>query len=159
VVRRFPQEEQIDMTSRRGFVFSVAAVMLGAGLQAAAQTKPLVTVYKNPSCGCCGEWVKHMRANGFHLDVKDVDDVTPIKRRSLIPDALASCHTALVGGYAIEGHVPASDVWRMLREKPRIIGLSVPGMVVGSPGMETGPAQPYSTIAFDERGTRVFARH
>ena len=100
-----------------------------------------------------------MRANGFRLDVKDVDDVTPFKRRSMVPDALASCHTALVGGYAIEGHVPASDVWRMLREKPRIIGLAVPGMVVGSPGMETGPAQPYATIAFDERGTRVFARH
>jgi hypothetical protein len=77
----------------------------------------------------------------------------------MVPDALASCHTALVGGYAIEGHVPASDVWRLLRERPRVIGLAVPGMVVGSPGMEGGPPQPYSTLAFDERGTRVFARH
>ena len=127
--------------------------------QGQAGSLPLVTVTKDPSCGCCGEWVKHMRANGFQLDVKDVEDVTPIKRRSMVPDALASCHTALVGGYAIEGHVPASDVWRLLRERPRVIGLSVPGMVVGSPGMEGGPPQPYATIAFDERGTRVFARH
>ena len=147
------------MTTRRGFVFAATAGLAAVALRAGAQGPPLVTVYKNPSCGCCIEWVKHMRANGFRLDVKDVDDVTPFKRRSMVPDALASCHTALVGGYAIEGHVPASDVWRMLREKPRIIGLAVPGMVVGSPGMETGPAQPYATIAFDERGTRVFARH
>ena len=147
------------MTSRREFVFTMGAALLGASLPAAAQSKPLVTVYKSPTCGCCGEWVKHMRANGFRLDVKDVDDVTPFKQRSMVPGALASCHTALVGGYVVEGHVPASDVWRMLREKPAIIGLSVPGMVVGSPGMETGPAQPYATIAFDERGSRVYARH
>ena len=147
------------MTTRRIFVLAGTAMLLGGAWRAGAQAKPLVTVYKSPSCGCCGEWVKHMRANGFRLDVKDVEDVTPIKRRSMVPDALASCHTALVGGYAIEGHVPASDVWRLLRERPRVIGLSVPGMVVGSPGMEGGPPQPYATIAFDERGTRVFARH
>jgi len=147
------------MTTRRGFMLVVAAALAGSAVPAAAQTKPLVTVYKSPACGCCGEWVKHMTANGFRVDVKDVDDVMPIKRRSMVPDSLASCHTALVGGYAIEGHVPASDVWKLLRERPRVIGLSVPGMVVGSPGMEQGAPQPYSTIAFDERGTRVFARH
>lgn len=147
------------MTTRRVFVLAAAATLLGGTWGAGAQAMPLVTVYKSPACGCCGEWVKHMRANGFRLDVKDVEDVTPIKRRSMVPDALASCHTALVGGYAIEGHVPAADVWRLLRERPRVIGLSVPGMVVGSPGMEQGTPQPYATIAFDERGTRVFARH
>lgn len=147
------------MMDRRLFVLAAGATLLGSTLPSVAQTMPLVTVYKSPACGCCGEWVKHMRGNGFRVDVKDVEDVTPIKRRSMVPDSLASCHTALVGGYAIEGHVPASDVWRLLRERPRVIGLSVPGMVVGSPGMEGGPPQPYATIAFDERGTRVFARH
>jgi len=147
------------MTTRRDFMLVVAAALASSAVPAAAQMKPLVTVYKSPACGCCGEWVKHMVANGFRVDVKDVDDVTPIKRRSMVPDSLASCHTALVGGYAIEGHVPASDVWKLLRDRPRLIGLSVPGMVVGSPGMEQGAPQPYSTIAFDERGTRVFARH
>jgi hypothetical protein len=140
-------------------MFAAAATLLGGAAGAAAQVAPLVTVYKNPSCGCCGEWVKHMRANGFRVETREVADVAPIRRRSMVPDALASCHTALVGGYAIEGHVPAADVWRLLRERPSLVGLSVPGMVVGSPGMETGPPQPFSTIAFDERGTRVFARH
>lgn len=147
------------MTTRRGFTLAAIATLLGSAWGAAAQSVPLVTVYKNPSCGCCGDWVKHMRANGFRVETRDVADVTPIRRRSMVPDALASCHTALVGGYAIEGHVPASDIRRLLRERPSLIGLSVPGMVVGSPGMETGPAQPFATIAFDERGTRVFARH
>ena len=147
------------MTTRRGIVLAAAATLLGSPLGAVAQAVPLVTVYKNPSCGCCGDWVKHMRANGFRVETRDVPDVTPIRQRSMVPDALASCHTALVGGYAIEGHVPAADVRRLLRERPSLIGLSVPGMVVGSPGMETGPAQPFATIAFDERGTRVFARH
>ena len=100
-----------------------------------------------------------MRANGFRVVTMDVADVMPIKRSSGVPDALASCHTALVGGYAIEGHVPAADVWRLLRERPKVKGLAVPGMVVGSPGMEQGPAQPFATIAFDERGSRVYARH
>lgn len=136
-----------------------AAALLGNALDGAAQAAPLVTVYKSPACGCCIEWVKHMRANGFRVETHDVTDVTPMRRRAMVPDELGSCHTALVGGYAIEGHVPAADVWRLLKERPRVIGLSVPGMVVGSPGMETGPPQPFSTIAFDERGTRVFARH
>jgi len=136
-----------------------AAALLGNALDAAAQAAPLVTVYKSPACGCCIEWVKHMRANGFRVETHDVADVTPMRRRAMVPDELGSCHTALVGGYAIEGHVPAADVWRLLKERPRALGLSVPGMVVGSPGMETGPPQPFSTIVFDERGARVFARH
>lgn len=147
------------MTTRRDFMLVAAAALAASTVPATAQSKPLVTVYKNPACGCCGEWVKHMVANGFRVDVKNVDDVEAIRRRYMVSDSLASCHTALVGGYVVEGHVPANDVWRLLRERPRLIGLSVPGMVVGSPGMETGPAEAYATIAFDERGTRVFARH
>jgi hypothetical protein len=147
------------MTTRRAFSCAAAARQLGSAVPGLTQERTQVTVYKSPTCGCCGEWVKHMRANGFSVTVHDVMDVTPYRRRSMVPDHLGSCHTALVGGYAIEGHVPAGDIRRLLRERPRIIGLSVPGMVVGSPGMEQGPPQPYSTIAFDERGTRVYARH
>jgi hypothetical protein len=147
------------MTTRRTFSVAVAALLLGGAVPGFAQARTPVTVYKSPTCGCCGEWVKHMRANGFRVEVLEVEDVTPYRRGSMVPDHLASCHTALVGGYAIEGHVPADDIRRLLRERPRVIGLSVPGMVVGSPGMEQGPPEPYATIAFDERGSQVFARH
>jgi hypothetical protein len=147
------------MTTRRWFIFAAAATLMGGALRVGAQVAPQLVVYKSPACGCCGEWVNHMRANGFRVETKNVDDVTPIRRRNGIPDALASCHTALVGGYAIEGHVPAADVWRLLRERSAVKGLSVPGMVVGSPGMEQGAPQRYATIAFDARGSRVFAQH
>jgi hypothetical protein len=103
--------------------------------------------------------VKHIQANGFRVETRELADVTPIRRRYRVPDELASCHTALVGGYAIEGHVPAADIQRLLRERPKVRGLAVPGMVVGSPGMEQGPPQPYATLAFDDRGSRIFARH
>lgn len=149
------------MNSRRSFIAATGALLaLGLAPGARAQRAlPEVTVYKNPSCGCCGEWVKHIRANGFRVETREVADVAPIRHRYGVPDALASCHTAVVGGYAIEGHVPAEDIKKLLREKGKVRGLSVPGMVAGSPGMEQGAARPYATIAFDERSTRVFARH
>jgi len=148
------------MITRRTFVCaSAAALALGTFGRAGAQVRPLVSVYKSPTCGCCGEWVKHLRANGFRVETHEVVDVTPVRRRYGVPDHLASCHTALVGGYAIEGHVPASDIRRLLRERPRVRGLAVPGMVPGSPGMEQGPPQPYETLAFNGRGSRIFARH
>jgi len=100
-----------------------------------------------------------MRANGFRVDTIEVSDVMPIRRRYAVPDSAVSCHTAVLDTYAIEGHVPAADVWRLVRERPKVRGLAVPGMVPGSPGMEQGPPQRYATIAFDERGTRIFERH
>ena len=147
------------MTTRRAFTEAAIALLLAGAIPAFARQRTDVTVYKSPTCGCCGEWVKHMRANGFSVNVHEVEDVTPYRRRSLVPDELASCHTALIDGYAIEGHVPAADIRRLLRDRPLVIGLSVPGMVAGSPGMEQGPPQPYATIAFDGRGMRVFAQH
>lgn len=148
------------MLSRRQFSFAAGAVLLlGPLSRAHGQQLPLMTVYKSPSCGCCGDWVKHIQANGFRVETREIADVTPIRRRYGVPEYLASCHTAVVGGYAIEGHVPATDVRRLLREKPKVRGLAVPGMVVGSPGMEQGPPQPYATLAFDDRGARVFMRH
>lgn len=124
-------------------------------------TARTVTVYKNPSCLCCGDWVDHMRAAGFEVDVHDVQDLPTIKVDNGVMPELGSCHTALVDGYVIEGHVPADLVQKVLDERPDIAGLSVPGMVVGSPGMEVAgqPAQPYDVIAFDANGqTAVYAK-
>ena len=101
------------MMTRRWFMVAAGATLLGGALPAGAQRAPEVKVYKSPACGCCGGWVSHMRANGFRVVTMDVADVMPIKRSSGVPDALASCHTALVDGYALEGHVPAADVWRL----------------------------------------------
>jgi len=120
-----------------------------------------VTVYKSPACGCCKEWVKHMQANGFSVTTHDVDDVMYAKTTNGVPLALASCHTAKVDGYVIEGHVPASDIKRLLKERPPVAGLAAPGMPNGSPGMEQGgPKDRYDVISFDKQGrTAVYARH
>ena len=150
------------MNRRRSFILA-AGSMLALGIMPSAralQALPLVTVYKEPACGCCGKWAKHMQASGFRVETREVTDVTPIRRRYGVPDELASCHTAIVGGYAIEGHVPAADIKRLLREGTKAKGLAVPGMVAGSPGMEQGQSKPYMTIAFDERGGhKIFGQH
>lgn len=132
---------------------------LGMLPRARAQQATPMTVYLSPACGCCEEWERHMKAAGFRLDKHKLGDVVPMKRKLGVPESMYSCHTATVGDYVIEGHVPAADVRRLLAERPRVRGLAVPGMVVGSPGMEEGPAKPYATVAFDERGERVFQRH
>ena len=149
------------MNTRRSFVLAAGTVLaLGMVRDARAQQMlPPVTVYKSPTCGCCGEWVKHMQASGFRVETREVADVTPIRRKYGVPDELSSCHTAIVSRYAIEGHVPAADIKRLLRERPNAKGLAVPGMVAGSPGMEQGAPQPYATIVFDERGSKIFERH
>ena len=124
-------------------------------------TAPIpMTVYKSPSCGCCKSWVTHMQRAGFTVKVIDMDDLTTVKKNAGVPQKLQSCHTALVGGYVVEGHVPADLVKKMLNQKPQIIGLAVPGMVTGSPGMEMGDSKdPYDVIAFDRTGkTSVFAK-
>ncbi len=148
------------MTSRRSFVNALGALFaLGMLPRARAQYATTVTVYMSPACGCCEEWLKHMRANGFRLDTRKVGDVVPMKQKLGVPESLWSCHTATVSGYVIEGHVPASDIKRLLRERADVKGLAVPGMVVGSPGMEQGPPKPYVTLAFNERGSQVYERH
>ena len=116
---------------------------------------------KSPTCGCCTAWVTHLRQSGFRVTVAHVNDLTPTARRLGVPDDLRSCHTASVGGYAIEGHVPAADIRRLLRERPAAAGIAVPGMPMGSPGMEHGShREAYNTILFTRAGRRtVFARH
>src|SRR5512135_1714210 len=132
------------MTTRRSFLqaagFAAALATLSGARAQRLPALPAIQVYKNRACTCCGGWVAHMQASGFRMDVTDVDDVSPIKTRLNVPQALWSCHTAVVEGYAIEGHVPASDILRLLRERPKARGLAVPGMVPGSPGM-SGPPQ------------------
>ena len=133
-------------------------------LAAKAQAAPVrdVIVYKTPWCGCCGGWVTHMRRAGFRVQVIEREDLAPVRTRLGVPAALASCHTATTGGYALEGHVPPADVLRLLKEKPKALGLAVPGMPLGSPGMEspTGERQPFETLLLlPGGGSRVFARH
>lgn len=119
-----------------------------------------MTVYKDPSCGCCKKWVSYMQQSGFTVTAHDDSDMDAIKDHYGVPSGVRSCHTALIAGYLIEGHVPAADVDKMLKEQPQVAGLAVPGMVTGSPGMEGGAAQKYSVVAFKKTGsTSVFATH
>ena len=137
-----------------------ALILLSAGHVMSAEL-PTVEVYKTLSCGCCGLWVEHMQKSGFKVNVHNVRDVTPVRENFGVPDAMGSCHTAIVGGYAIEGHVPAADVKRLLRDRPKATGIAVPGMVQGSPGMEQGQGKdPYNVILFSKFGRPyVFAQH
>jgi len=133
-----------------------------AGVPLAAQRGAAVQVYKDPTCGCCALWVEHLRKAGFTATVTDVDDMAAIKAKYGVPGRVRSCHTALVGGYVLEGHVPAEDVQRLLRQRPGIVGVGVPGMPIGSPGMEVAGVKPqkYDVLAFNKAGeTHVFASH
>ena len=137
-----------------------AALILGSMGSRDASASDTVVVYKTPSCGCCTGWVDHLRANGFLVTVEEMQDLKSLKTRLGVPGDLESCHTATVGGYFVEGHVPASDVRRLLAEKPVAKGIAVPGMPVGSPGMERGDERdPYQVIQFDGDGRTVFATH
>ena len=153
------------LISRRTTLLATAAV-LAAGATALAQassTKPLVEVWKDPNCGCCHLWVEHLQAEGFEVKVNDVGN-TAARKRLGMPEALGSCHTARVGGYVIEGHVPAADIRRLLKDKPQALGLSVPGMPIGSPGMDgpeyKGRKDPYAVLLVQRDGsTRTFTRY
>ena len=139
--------------------FAVLRV-LGRDAGASQARLPDVTVYKSPTCGCCTEWVAHLRRHGFRVKTEDVADLQPVKARHGVPAELQSCHTALVAGYVVEGHVPADLVERLLRARPKVVGVAVPGMPVGSPGMEVPgrPADSYQVLTFDRSGkTGVFA--
>ena len=154
-------------TSRRAFMARLSATAAALAAPAVWATSPLkptaVEVWKDPQCGCCQDWVKHMQANGFTVTVHDTGN-NAVRARLGLPQKLGSCHTALVGGYVLEGHVPASDVRTLLSQKPKALGLAVPGMPVGSPGMD-GPEYGERRDPFDvllvahDGGTRVFSSH
>jgi hypothetical protein len=142
----------------------VAAASIGA--VPLAQTKPAagpaLSVYKTPTCGCCSKWVDHMKKAGFQVTVTDMPQASldNVKAKHKVPEAVHSCHTAVVEGYAIEGHVPATEVKRLLKEKQKVTGIAVPGMPIGSPGMESPgiTPHPYDVLSFDAQGkTKVFA--
>ncbi|MDY0072430.1 MAG: DUF411 domain-containing protein [Thauera sp.] len=137
---------------------TITLLWLGANAHA-ADTE--LTMYKDPNCGCCGKWAEHMRENGFKVREVISQEMSLIKRQTGVPARLASCHTAKVGNYVIEGHVPASDVRRLLNEQPAVRGLAAPGMPLGSPGMEGPyPAEHYQVISFERNGRQaVFAAH
>ena len=140
----------------------LAAALAAPRLVRAAQTTP-VEIWKDPSCGCCHDWITHMEANGFHFTVHDTGN-NAVRARLGLPVKYGSCHTALVGGYVVEGHVPAADVQRLLREKPQALGLAVPGMPIGSPGMDGaaygGRRDKYDTLLVLRDGSsRVFQSH
>lgn len=119
----------------------------------------VVTVYKSASCGCCGKWVDYLRANGFEVKVVDMDDLSEVKSASGVPRSLQTCHTAIVEGYVVEGHVPVDALRKLLHDRPKVAGIGVPGMPVGSPGMDGTPAQHYDVVAWDKAGkTSVFAK-
>lgn len=152
---------------RRTLLLGLAAGPFAAGAPAAlaqAPAKVLVEVWKDPNCGCCKDWVSHLEASGFAVKVNDSGNAA-MRARMGIPEKLGSCHTALVGGYAIEGHVPAADIRRLLKDRPKAVGLSVPGMPVGSPGMDGkvygNRRDPYDVLlVLDKSGaTRVFASY
>lgn len=153
-------------THLKAFGVGVVLALLGLGAYwqfgpSASTDQPTVTVYKSPSCGCCTEWVSYMRDQGFPVEVESKLNLNPVKSQMGIPSSLEACHTAVVDGYVVEGHVPAEEVKRLLQERPDVQGLAVPGMPAGSPGMEQGGrVEPYNVLTFTQEGkTTVFAQY
>jgi hypothetical protein len=145
--------------TRKTFLQAILLAPLAATFRLRAAA-PHMEVLKTPTCGCCGKWVEHMRANGFDLKVQEVESTAEARRKHGVPDSLMSCHTGVVEGYSIEGHVPASDVLRLLKEKPKAKGLALPGMPSGSPGMEGMGGQEFAVMIFDEKGnSSIYKKH
>lgn len=149
------------MLNRRDALLASAA-LLAVGPSCAAASDPSIKVFKDASCGCCAVWVDRLKTAGFKTEVDDSQDMAAIKAKYGVPRDLASCHTGIVAGYAIEGHVPPADIKRLLKEKPKALGIAVPGMPVNSPGMEVEgqPDEPYTVWLFAKDGARTaFAKH
>src|SRR3954470_7905025 len=146
--------------TRRGAVAAFAAA-LGSVRAGATPTLPKMTITKDPTCGCCEGWAEHVKSAGFPVEIAEVSDINRVKVRVGIPSNLYACHTAQVAGYLLEGHVPASTIKRLLFERPKVRGLAVRGMPVGSPGMEAEGAEPetYDVVAFGPDGQFRFARY
>lgn len=143
-------------TRRAALAGLAAAAVFGGRL--AAEPAPMVTVWKDPNCGCCSGWVDHLRGSGFTVAAIDTADLAAVKAALGVPGELASCHTAKIDAYVIEGHVPAAAIRRLLAERPAALGLAVPGMPIGSPGMEGGTPQLYDVMLFAAQSTTVYGR-
>jgi hypothetical protein len=158
------ERKMVDCHSRRKFLKLTAAGLIPLGVghfaRSALAETPVLKVYKLPSCGCCGAWVDHMRNAGFRVVATDMTDLLPIKNQLGVSPELRSCHSAVIDSYVIEGHVPAREIFRLLRDRPKAIGLAVPGMPVGSPGMEHGSRHdPFQVILFSSTRRSVFATY
>ncbi len=142
------------------YLRSLLLIFLVSTGTAWAQAATQIEVFKSPRCGCCGKWIEHLQQNGFQVSVHEVNDVPAARKKLGMPDRLGSCHSARVGDYVIEGHVPAADIQHLLKEKPKALGLAVPSMPPGSPGMETANPVPYETLLVQADGsTRFFDKH
>lgn len=143
-----------------GLVHALAGSGTGGVRTAHTVEDTEIAIFMSPTCGCCHEWGEHLLEDGFRIREIPVEDVASVKTSLRVPDHLASCHTAVIGDYTIEGHVPADVIRRLLTERPKVAGIAVPGMPMGSPGMEhDGHREPYDVLTFDGSGrTRVFAR-
>jgi hypothetical protein len=144
------------ITRRDALALACAAVLPPCG--ATAASRPVVTVHKDPDCGCCGAWSGHLEKSGFPVTTFETRRINAVKARLGVPSDLAACHTAEVDGYVIEGHVPARAIERLLAERPAATGLAVPGMPIGSPGMEGGEPEIYEVVLFGPQGRSIFAR-
>lgn len=147
----------MDADRRDVLRWAVAGTVLFAS-GARADTPPHLVVFRDPGCGCCHKWVEHLEANGFTATVHDAPSMKAVKARLGVPPEIASCHTAEIGGYVIEGHVPAVAIRRLLAERPEGRGLAVPGMPVGSPGMEGGEPETYEVLLFGNGVSKSFGR-
>ena len=141
--------------SRRSALGIGAAALMSPTVSVAAQS-PVIRVHKDPNCGCCTGWVRHLESAGFHVTVQEERNLQDIQKRLGVPADLAACHTAEAGGYVIEGHVPAAAIQRLLKERPAATGVAVPGMPMGSPGMEGGTLERYAVVLFGPDGRRTF---
>lgn len=144
---------------RRDILRLMATVPVLLATSARANPLPVVEVYSNPNCGCCARWVQHLKTNGFNANVIEASDMMSIKARFRVPHDVASCHTAVIDGYVIEGHVPVHAIQRLLAERPRALGLAVPGMPVGSPGMEGGAREAFDVFVFTAEGSKKVFEH
>jgi len=147
--------DKLRNVTRRS-ALGLAAAFLVLQRSPAEAESPAILVHKDPNCSCCSGWVKHLKDAGFAVTVEETADLQPVRKRLGVPADLAACHTAEVDGYVLEGHVPATAVRRLLKERPAAIGLSVPGMPAGSPGMEGGTPRPYDVVLFGKTGRQPF---
>ncbi|MBS0270044.1 MAG: DUF411 domain-containing protein [Proteobacteria bacterium] len=150
--------QQSNCYDRRAVLAGLALALSSLTTGVRAQSAPALKVFKDPNCKCCSAWVEHLRSHGFETTVTETSEMKAVKARFGVPAALSSCHTAELSGYVIEGHVPAHAIQRLLAEKPQAIGLAVPGMPAGSPGMG-GEPEPYDVVIFTRDGQRSFGRY
>ncbi len=152
-----PNDYHFERRTILRLLTSAAVVTLATGVH--AEPTPVMKVFKDPNCTCCGAWVEHLQANGFTVTVAEASNIREVKARVGVSKALSSCHTGEISGYVIEGHVPAHAIRRLLAERPVAIGLAVPGMPIGSPGMEGGAPVVYDVVLFARNRHEVFGRY